>query len=97
MMIFHAPNINMEYITLKIELGSQPEEPWNQPEEAQNQPERPRNKPEEPRDHPEEPRSQPVSREILHTRWIVHASSLLWITRVATIIAWFAIFYWCID
>ena len=39
-----------------------------------------------------------VSREILHTRWIVHALSLLWILNAcSTIIAWFAIFDCCLD
>ena len=38
-MIFHAPIRDMQYLALKLELRSQPEQTLNQPEEPQNQPE----------------------------------------------------------
>ena len=58
-MSFHAPNRDLQYLALKIELRSQPEEPRNQPEEPRNQPEEPRNQPEEPEDQPEQRQDQP--------------------------------------
>ena len=42
-MIFHAPNSDMQYLALQIELRNQPKESRNQPEEPRNQPEEPLN------------------------------------------------------
>ena len=55
----HASNTDMQYLPLKIELRSQPEEPRSQPEEPRDQPEEPIHQLEEPQNQPEELQSQP--------------------------------------